>query len=350
MKDKLLAGTFSYDDYQTVLVKVDWGGEIGWGEAMTRFSPQATAHLVRWIGDRLSGLEFKTPVEAWSKVWRLLRVRGQTRGVAVEALSGVEIALWDALGKARKKPVGRLLAKKTSGHVPAYAGSVFQSRGPIEDQIERVRGLEMRGFKLKVGFGVAEDLFLVKRARKLWDDCLLVPDANGAYDVAAAKRLAKGISEFHPEWLEEPVPSDDFQGYRELTKGGRVPIGAGEAWFPGDLEEMIRSAALDVLETSVSRCGGIGVQFGTASAAIRKGLAFSPMVGVNSSVSLAASLQVASACPSLGLEYDAFENPLVKDLTPGFPCMRSGELAVPMGAGLGIEVDEGFIRGHLVQG
>ena len=348
MKDRLLAGTFRYDDYQTVIVKVSCDGETGWGEAMTRFSPRATALMVEWIGRQISGTEPESPLEAWTAVFGQLRVRGQTRGIAVEALSGVETAIWDAFGKLRRRPVGESLGRRRIVRVPAYAGSIFGSRGPIEEQVERVRSMGLRGFKIKVGFGVSQDVDLLRRARKLWEECLLVADANGSYDAAHARKLMTEVADCRPEWLEEPVPSDDFAGYRALAKNRKVPIGAGEAWYLGDFD-LLPAGTIDVLEPSVSRCGGILTERSVAARAEKDGTAFSPMVGANSSISLAASLQVASRSRCIAVEYDAFDNPLVTQLTPGFPDIRNGELVVPEGDGLGIEVDEGFVSSHISQ-
>ncbi len=349
MKEKLQGGTFRYDDFQSVLVKVSCDGVIGWGEAMTRFSPRATASMVDWIGARLAGSEFASPGEAWQSVWRLFRVRGQTRGVGMEALSGVEMAMMDSAGRAARLPAGSLLGTRKRVEIPCYAGSVFESRGSLAEQVERVRGMGLRGLKLKIGFGPSRDFELARKVRRLWEEGMLVVDANGAYDSVVALKLASRLASLRPEWFEEPVPADDFDGYRRLAGKSKVPIGAGEAWFAGEFEGAVREGLVDVLEPSVSRCGGMATEFAAGKAAASRGLGFSPMVGLNSSLSLAASLQVASAVGCLGVEYDAFDNPLVRGLTPGFPSVKGGSIKVPSKGGLGVEVDERFVRSHLVK-
>lgn len=347
MEDRLVAGTFRYEDYRTVLVKAVCDGQVGWGEAMSRFDEVATARMVRWIGGHLPN-EVEGPEEAWESVWRHFRVRGQTRGIAVEALSGVEIALWDAHGRVKRMPLYRLLGKKTQGRLRAYAGSVFESRGPIESQVSRVKELGLAGFKVKVGFGLERDTKILREARRLWDDCMIVADANGAYDWRKAAAATRKFESYRVEWFEEPVPSDDMQGYRMLAGKSRVRIGAGETWYVRDFDEPLELKLVDVVEPSVSRCGGILVEKRVANKALAKGIRFAPMVGANSSISLAASLHVAACSGALAVEYDVFGNPLVESLTPGFPQLKDGMVSVPSSHGLGIEVDENFVRAHSV--
>ncbi len=348
MKDRLLAGTFRYEDYQSVLVKTVWNGVPGWGEAMTRFSAEATAGLVRWVGHHLEGRDFPRPEAAWEDVYRQFRVRGQTRGIAMEALSGVEMSLWDAWGRTEGKSIAKLLSARSSASVPAYAGSIFESRGPIAEQIEWIKSLGLKGVKLKVGFGVATDTRLLAQARRRWGDGMMVADANGAYDTKSASKAMEKFERFRLAWLEEPVPSDDFDGYAAIAKGRKVKVGAGETWYAGDFARPISGGLVDVVEPSVSRCGGIACEARVAREASKRGIDFSPMVGANSALSLAASLQVAAALGSIGVEYDAFDNPLVQQLAPGFPELSAGKIAVPSGPGLGVEVDPKFIKANLL--
>jgi L-alanine-DL-glutamate epimerase-like enolase superfamily enzyme len=172
-----------------------------------------------------------------------------------------------------------------------------------------------------------------------------VADANGAYDPAIAALACDAFADLDLAWFEEPVPSDDFGGYSAL-KGSKVKIGAGESWFVDDFEFPISGGLVDVLEPSVSRCGGIRVEMEIAEKAAARGMGFSPMTGMNSAVSLAASLQAAAARPSLGVEYNPFPNPLQSELATGIGQPRGGEMTVPTGHGLGVEVDERFVKAH----
>ena len=347
-KEDLRGGTFSYSHYQTVLVKAMVDGVEGWGEAMTRFDPGATALLVRHFGKELKGSSYDDVDSAWMEIWRELRVRGHTRGTDVESLSGIEIALFDAQGKIAKKPLNRIFSHHPKESVPVFAGSLFESRGHLERQVEKAKAKGLVGAKVKIGFGVEKDKGTLSRVRHIWEDGMIVADANGAYDAAGAARACEAFSGLGLAWFEEPVPSDDFAGYASLKKS-EVRIGAGESWFAGDFDSPLRERLVGVIEPSVSRCGGIKVEMDVAERAASMGIAFSPMTGMNSAISLAASLHAASAFPSVGVEYNPFANPLQTDLASGLAEPRAGKILIPTGSGLGIAVDEVFVRAHSLQ-
>ncbi len=342
-KEELRAGTFTYSHYQTVLVKAVCDGLVGWGEAMTRFDPKATALLVRYLSKAIVNQDAPDPAWLWEVVWKELRIRGHTRGTDVEALSGIEIALFDCYGKLNRKPVSSLLSRRARSSVEVYAGSLFESRGPLKDQVASARDVGMKGAKVKIGFGLEKDLRVLKEARKLWPNGMLVADANGAYDSQTAAKGCRLFRDLELAWFEEPVLSDDWEGYGRL-KGAGVPIGAGEAWFVGDLFSGIEEEIIDVVEPSVSRCGGIGVESKVAKRALDAKIGFSPMTGMNSAVSLAASLHVAAAHDSMGVESNPFPNPLQTELAEGLPKAKRGVVELSSRPGLGIEVDEEFVR------
>ncbi|MDV3293784.1 MAG: mandelate racemase/muconate lactonizing enzyme family protein [Nitrososphaerales archaeon] len=347
-EEKLRGGTFTYTHYQTVLVKAVCDGVAGWGEAMTRQEPKATALLVSHLADEFIGTDVVRPSSVWERIWKVLRVRGHTRGTDVEALSGLDIALHDCQARLAGKPLNRLLSSRVSETVTAYAGSLFESRGSLEDQVEAVMAAGLAGAKVKVGFGPSKDAQILKKVRKMMDDRMLVADANGAYDLARARKACVLFRDLRLAWFEEPLLSDDWEGYAKLGAHNPVPIGAGESWFAGDFDETIRRGLVRVLEPSVSRCGGVGTELMLGKLAARRKLGFSPMTGMNSAISLAASLHVASSTPSLGVEYNPFPNPLQTELATGLPQPKSGRLAVPPGPGIGIEVDESFVRRNVV--
>ena len=344
-RESLRGGSFTYTHYQTVLAKVSVDGVEGWGEAMTRADPGATALLVRHLGGALKGREFRDPKEPWAEAWKGLRVRGHTRGVDVEALSGIEIAIYDAWGKIRKQPLNRLFSGRASARVPVFAGSLFSSRGPLEGQVEAAKSRGLLGAKIKVGFGVDEDARILRQVRRLWPDGMLVADANGAYDARGAKRACSAFSGLELAWFEEPVLSDDLDGYASL-KGSGVRIGAGESWFAGDFERPIDQGLVGVLEPSASRCGGVHVEVEAARRARARGIDFSPMTGMNSALSLAASIHAASAVGSVGVEYNPFPNPIQTELATGMEDPRGGTIRVPTGYGLGVEIEDRFVRSN----
>ena len=343
--ENLRGGTFTYSDYQTVIVRVEVDGVEGWGEAMTRFDADATALMVRYLAKGMVGTEFEKVGHPWARAWRELRIRGHTRGTDVEALSGIEIALYDAVGRLLKTPLGALFARGPLTRVPAFAGSLFASRGRLEDQVDEVKSQGLAGAKVKIGFGVREDFLTLETVRRKWPEGMLVADANGAYDADGAARACEAFAELGLAWFEEPVLSDDLEGYSKLKSSG-VKIGAGESWCVGDFRVPIEEKLIGVVEPSVSRCGGVGVQIDVGRRAARNAISFSPMVGMNSILSLAASIHAASVCGSVGVEFNPFPNPLQTDLGTGLARPSKGTIEVPKGPGLGVTVDRGFVKAH----
>ena len=198
---------------------------------------------------------------------------------------------------------------------------------------------------MKIGFGIREDHLTLERVRRRWPDGVLVGDANGAYDANVAAKACEAFADLDLAWFEEPVLSDDIEGYARLKKSP-VKIGAGESWYVGDFRDPVERRLVQVVEPSVSRCGGVGVQIDVARRAARKAISFSPMVGMNSVLSLAASIHAASVCGSVGVEYNPFPNPLQTDLGDGIANPSGGSIEVPRGPGLGVVIDRRFVKTH----
>ncbi len=350
MGEKRQASTFAYSEYQTVLVRVLADGEEGWGEAMTRFGPRPTSSMIE---DSLSsiviGKEFRSPGEASDAIWSALRVRGHTRGIGVEAMSAIEIGLWDAYGKIKRRPVAALLSRKFRTSLPAFAGSLFASRGELRPQVEKAKSEGVLGAKIKVGFGITKDVEMIRTVRGAWKEGMIIADANGAYALPVAIRMLRRLKPFGLAWVEELVAPDDLDGYRALAHRG-VPIGGGETWFVDDFRAPLKEHLVDVVEPSVSRSGGIGVCRSVASVASKMGIGFAPMVGANSAISLVASLHLAAVADNLiGVEFDLFGNPLVEELVPGVVELKNGELRLPTRPGLGISPEMSFVRKHALR-
>lgn len=339
---EMLAGTFSYQDYQSVIVVVESDGVEGYGEAMSRYEPLTLATIVKYLFEVIRGKKLM-PQKAFEEIYNFLRVRGHTRGMEIEALSGIEMALWDLHCKMERRSLASILGRERRKSFSVLAGSVSCKEKDLEKRIEQMKSLSIAGFKLKIGFGSERDSECTRNARELWEDAKIVLDSNCSYTFNDALLLSKKLNGVGIEWFEEPFYPDSFEEYVRLRRNSSLKIGGGEGWFLKDLEDAINLGAVDVLEPSVSRCGGIGIFHSAASLAIKDGITVCPMVGANSSISLAASLHLAS---SLGLElveFDPFENPLYR-ITEGFPSLRSGKLVLPGGHGLGIELDKRFLR------
>jgi L-alanine-DL-glutamate epimerase-like enolase superfamily enzyme len=276
------------------------------------------------------------------------------QGAAVQAMSGVEIALWDVVGKATGRPVYQLLGGGFRKKFRAYASILF---GDTPAQTERTaRDLAGQGYRaVKFGWGpmgLSEegDLAQVRAARQgLGPGVELMVDAGLCWDTATAARRARQFEPFGLTWLEEPLHPDDLDGYARLTARSPVRIAAGEEIC--DLKEfrqMMDVGGIDVVQVDVTRVGGLArsKRVGWDSyERHRLCVNHSYKTGIN----LAASLHFLAALPNTHyLEYCVEQGDLRKHLTrQTFPVV-DGEVAVPEGPGLGIEVNEEVVDKYRV--
>jgi D-galactarolactone cycloisomerase len=271
-------------------------------------------------------------------------------GTLTHAISGIDIALWDILGKATGQPTGRLLGGRYRDRVRPYASVLMREPEALAD---RLAGLAEQGFSaFKVGwgpFGRRSDRLdeqIVSRAREVvGPDALLMVDAGASdgfwpHGYKWALRTATMLSAYAVEWFEEPLPADALEDYADLRRQAPVRIAGGEVLTRRQsFMPWLRARALDIVQPDVTKVGGLSEQRRIAHAAEDNGIAFVGH-GWNTAVGLAADLQLASALPATELiEYKA-GSPYVDELTiEGFALDADGMLAVPDRPGLGITLD-----------
>ena len=280
----------------------------------------------------------------------------QGRGGAVEhAISGVDIALWDLMGKACGQPVSRLLGGNYRRKIKPYGSILFDEPGPLAENLTAVAS---RGFKaIKMGwrpFGRRDRAFdemIVRAARKaVGDGVELMVDAGGSeqfwpHGLNWARNTASMLADFGVSWFEEPLPPDDLDGYVELTRVSPVPIAGGEvltrrqAFMP-----WVDRRAVDVLQPDCTKNGGLSESRRIAWAAADRNVRVVPH-GWNTAVGLAADLQFSAAIPVAShVEYltpSAYIDGLT---TQSFALDADGLLTIPDGPGLGIEIDPDKLR------
>jgi len=224
-----------YERRAAMLVEiVGEDGNSGWGEA---FGPaRLTQPIVAFYRDLLIGADALATEQIWQELYNRLRDHGR-KGLAIEALSAVDIALWDLKGRHLGLPVHRLMGGPLRRRVEAYATGFYRKRGgdPLHYLAEEARQHVAGGFaaiKLKLGFGIEEDARLCRLIRgELGDGVAIMVDANHAYDATAAIRLGRQIEDLDIAWFEEPVPPEDVAGYTAVKRALRIPIAGGEAEF-----------------------------------------------------------------------------------------------------------------------
>jgi len=275
-------------------------------------------------------------------------------GAAQQAISGIDIALWDIAGKVYQQPVYRLLGGGFNKNLRAYASILFGDT-PAETY-EIGRRWTGAGFTaVKFGWGPlgqseAGDLAHVQAARKgVGDEADFMIDAGLAYDAATAIRRANQFAEYRPVWFEEALHPDDYEGYTKLAAQSPIRIAAGEQDVTLAGFERLLDCGLDVIQPDVARVGGL-----TNMRRIGQLAAGRHRLCVNHSyktgVSVAASLHALAALPNTyWLEYCVEQSPLRQRLTrQEFP-VKDGFVAVPEEPGLGVSLDEEILEKYLVK-
>ena len=269
--------------------------------------------------------------------------RWDRRGYTLEAISGVDIALWDVTGKALGQPVYKLLGA-VRDDVRAYASGGWAT---AEETAEELGGYVDQGFdavKMRaVGheeFSVENTLERVAIAREgVGDDVDLMVDAHGSLDVPTAITLARRMEEHDVAWFEEPVSPDDHPGLAEVRRATELPVAAGESEFTRfDFRSLFDHRAIDVAQPDVARCGGITECRRVAAMASARNVKIAPHAW-GSGALFAASVHLAMATPNCHvLEVGQAYMPLMTDLFEEDFDVRDGRVHAPDRPGLGFTV------------
>jgi D-galactarolactone cycloisomerase len=299
----------------------------------------------------------------WHAIYGKYREHGQ-KGPLVDALSAIDIALWDIKGKFFKQPIHRLLGGPVRTEVPVYATGLFrmQAGNPEEYLAEEAAGYVAQGFgavKLKVGFGIEEDMRGIKAVRDaIGKDVMLMVDANEAYDTVSAIRLARLMEPFDIAWFEEPVPPEDLDGYVKLRSTTSIPIAGGEAEFTRyGFREILTRRAVDIIQPDICAAGGFSESKKLADMAYAFGVRCNPHTW-GTAVAIAASLHFLAVLPDSPqalipvppmLELDHTEHAIRDALVTDVLRPKGGRIKIPEGHGLGIEIDRETVQRFQVE-
>ncbi len=349
-------GTFP--TFYAVLVRVTTDtGLVGVGECIARRTPEVAAMIVeRLLAPLLIGRDPWDVEGLWDEMLALLRRWGHSRGFVVEAMSGIDIALWDLLARSVDQPLYKFLGGAGRERVNCYVSKVYFD--DIPKMADEARAQAARGFraiKVQLGWPAARggDRADVRTVRAMRDavgpDVDLMFDANGAYDIGTAIRVGRQIEECDVAFLEEPLPPDDLEGYAHLRRSVRVPLAAGETEFGiFGFRDLIARGCIDVLQPEVARIGGLTAARRLWALAHAHNLQYAPHTGFSGGIAHLASLHLAAAAPNfstyeyMGTQY--IQNPLREIFTTPFPVPEDGWLRVPTGPGLGMDVDPAAIQ------
>ena len=345
-------------------------GETGYGEAFggggVAFGNKAIVEKA--IGPMIVGMNPLDREVIWHKVYNLLRDHGQ-KGMPLQALSGVDIALWDIAGKVLDLPLYQLLGGAFRDRIPVYGYGMMLQRVPdLKERFAResaaIVEAGFKAMKMKIGLGPKQDRELVESVRRaIGPDIRLMVDANHCYTAREAIPLGRELEQLDVYWFEEPVAPEDRQGYRDLCTALDITVAGGEAEFTRwGFRELIEGRCVDLLQPETCGLGGITEYLKVLA------LAHSHFVPVvchvwGSAVAVAANMHLLAALPDLPggahpvqpmLEYDTTPNRFREELLAEPIGVldqvkeTDGYVGLPRGPGLGIEIDFDFLRRFLV--
>ena len=288
----------------------------------------------------------------WQKMYRGLIYFGR-RGIAIHAISGLDIALWDIKGKALGKPVHELLGETQRDRVRAYASMLMPDT--VDEVTAAVTALRAQNFTaVKLGWGPlgkdpGHDVDLAAAAKAAGGEGVEIMIDSGLGYVADAQTaigVAREYERLGIYWLEEPFEPDEYEAYAELADTVELRITAGEqdsTWW--GFRELIDRAHVDVVQPDVTRCGGITETLRIAELARSRGIATVPHAW-KSGIIKAASLHCNAVMPDgIWQEYCVADTPINTTLTKQrLPIEEDGYVAVPTAPGLGVDLDEDVLE------
>lgn len=345
-----------YPAIEIVVVEVTTSdGITGYGEGLCR---RGAAGYARFIEDALiPRLIGKDPADRRA-LWKAMRgaLSGHPGGQIVEAISAIDIALWDIAGKAAGEPIHKLLGGMGRTRVPAYASSInWLDDATVEAEVTSALEAGFREIKVKLGHPLKDAITRAKFIRMLaGDDIALYVDANWAYDVDDALVVGRALADLGYGFFEEPIAPNDRAGYKRLAQHLPIRLAAGESdYVASEALAMLQDRSLGLVQPDVSRAGGITETWRIAELAASFHTAYAPHVGWSGAICVAASLQLAAAAETLRtFECMVYANPLRDSFTHPVVGEGSqlidGQLTVPQGPGLGIEIDRDMLMRHRI--
>lgn len=349
---------------RVILVKITTDdGIVGWGEAFGYGANVGNKAIIdHIIKPAVIGRDPFDRGVLWEEIYDLLHCNNRG-GCLTAALGGVDIALWDIMGKAVNLPICKLLGGIQRKKIKAYASALYIKPGKnlIEEQVKEAQSYVKEGYravKCKITCDERTDVPMVREIRNaIGSDIEFMIDANGAFDPAGAIHFARQIEKYDMYWFEEPVPPEDIQGYLMVREKTGIPLAGGESEYSRyGIRELVSRRAVDYLQPDITLAGGISEMMNMHTLASSYDVQLMPHF-VGSVVSLAANLHVLATIPynqnSLHprepmIEHDRTETPFRDCLSDQTLVCENGFFQVPMGPGLGIEIDEEKVKKYII--
>ena len=338
-------------------------GIVGWGDC---YGPAAVSRSIieSVYKPALVGLDPFDVEPIWEMLYNKIKDYGLS-GMTISAISGVDIALWDIIGKALGQPVHKLIGGSFRKRVQAYAtGFYFKNFDRMnEEAVEEALGYQSQGFKaikMKIGLGNhRKDISRVEAVRKaVGDDMEIMVDANHSFTVPQAITIGRELERLGVSWFEEPVSPEDLDGYVEVTQALDMAVAGGENEFTKyGFRRILAARAMDIVQPDVCAAGGITECKKIAALAQASAIACVPhawgtAIGLAATIHYLASLPETPQCLfpiSPLLEYEQTFNPFRDQLAKEPIAHKDGYVDVCERPGLGVDVDRAVLDRYRVK-
>ena len=336
---------------ESCLVKITTNtGLVGWGEGQAPLVPEVPATLIaRLLGPAIIGMDPCDPSAIYERLYHLNHVRGHTVSFTIDAIAAIDIAVWDIKGQAAKQSIGQLLGAVYHSKLPLYVSGLRRSTLTERQSLAKEKLAEgFRGVKIFIGDTVENTLQECAAIRDaIGMDAELAFDAICRHDYDAAYAIGRGLDELKAAWFESPIDPEDVDGHSRLAKAIQTPIAIGEPLRTiREFEPWIREKAMKIAQPDLVRCGITG-GWKIIEAAQANGLRIAPHLGVCTAIGVAATWQVTSVIQDpVSQEHQLDMFPVANKVLVSPLQVENGCAVVPGGYGLGISVDEDFVRAH----
>lgn len=345
-------------NYLFIRLRTD-NGLTGVGEATLEWQEKTVETICHeWLEARVLGCD---PFDIEAVIGHLIRDQYQGGSTVMTAISGVEIAMWDLVGKACHQPVYKLLGGRYHRRIPAYANGWYGGADSPQQYAERAREAVGRGYRaLKFDpFGIAWKDMSPAEAEAAVERVAAVREAvgphvglmiefHGRLSAGCAVQMIRRLERFDPVWCEEPVPPESVELLAEVKRQVRAPISGGERLYTlADFHRLIQLRAVDVLQMDIAHCGGLLISKKVAAMAAVQDVRVAPHCSIGP-VALAAALHFDVSTPNFMIQenFAEFDVPWRDALVRGWNPVHDGELVLSDEPGLGLDIDEAVIAQH----
>jgi len=345
-------------NYLFIRLRTDTG-LTGVGEASLEWQEKAVESICQeWVKERILGCD---PFDIESVIGGMIRDQYQGGSTVMTAISGVEIAMWDIIGKACNQPVYRLLGGRYHRRIPAYANGWYGGARTPRDFAERAREVVARGYRaLKFDpFGTAwkemspEEIDaavdIVAAVREVVGSKIgLMIEFHGRLSAGCAVEVMRRLERFNPLYCEEPIAPENVELLAQIKLQTRTPIAAGERLYTlADFNRLINLRAVDVIQMDIAHCGGLLISKKIAAMAAVQDILVAPHCSVGP-IALAAALHFDVSTPNFMIQeaFGEFDVPWRNSLVRGWNPIKNGEFILSDEPGLGLDIDENIIAQH----